>query len=674
MKKPIYILLFLIIYPFVCYCQNSNSKNDIIESIIEEIAAENENDLDYTNLLEQLQYLSDHPISLNETNQKELEQLPFLSDYQIQKFLEYKNKNEQILSYFELQLISGFSKEIIQKLIPFTTIQFSKPKDKSSLYWKNKLLIRMDRLQEKENAYSIDDKNKRYLGNPWKYYTRYEIKSTQDLFSGGFTAEKDRGEPFFESKNKEGFDFYSFHFRMKRKKYELNLGDYQIKFGQGVSLWSGFSSKKSSNLTNKMYRSDIIKSYKSTDENNFFRGIAGKIKLTNYMNIALFYSHKKRDGNLNSDTTSTIVSSIQNTGYHRNIKEFDDKNKLKEIVFGGVLSYQFSKIKTELLYLNYRYSPALFPQQKTYNYFLFSGKRNYNLAFTYKTYLKNISLWGEIAQSKSKGIGLMQGINLQIHSQLEFECIFRKYDNDYQAHFSNAFGENSKNQNEEGIYIGIIFYPFRNWTLKTYYDSFQISWLSKSCNSPQAGNEYFAQLNFTPNTQISCYFRFKQKVKFENNQEDPIKIPVKTRKRQYRFHNSYSINEQWEIRNRVEFSQYKKESKYHKGFLIYQDIIYHFQHIPFNINCRYAIFDTDSYDTRIYAYENDILYAFSTPAYYNKGIRFYINFNYEINKNCKLYLRLSQTKFHDTETIGSGINEIKGNKKSEIKILAKINF
>ena len=82
-----------------------------------------------------------------------------------------------------------------------------------------------------------------------------------------------------------------------------------------------------------------------------------------------------------------------------------------------------------------------------------------------------------------------------------------------------------------------------------------------------------------------------------------------------------------------------------KGFVAYQDLIYAPKSIPFKVQTRFAIFDTDDYDTRIYAYENDVLYAFSVPAYYGKGTRFYLNLNYKLNRTFNFWLRYSQTYF-----------------------------
>ena len=74
------------------------------------------------------------------------------------------------------------------------------------------------------------------------------------------------------------------------------------------------------------------------------------------------------------------------------------------------------------------------------------------------------------------------------------------------------------------------------------------------------------------------------------------------------------------------------------------------------------------------AYESDILYSFSTPAYYNKGSRFYIMFKYDVNRSLDIWLRYSQSFYSNKNSIGTGLEEIKGNTKSELKLQLMVKF
>jgi len=118
----------------------------------------------------------------------------------------------------------------------------------------------------------------------------------------------------------------------------------------------------------------------------------------------------------------------------------------------------------------------------------------------------------------------------------------------------------------------------------------------------------------------------------------------------------------------------KKLETNDNGYLIYQDVIYKPDKLPLALAIRYSIFDTDSWDSRIYAYENDVLYGFSIPAFYSKGMRSYLNLKYSIAKNVDFWFKYAITRYFDKDTIGTGLTEIQGNTKSEVKVQFRFKF
>jgi hypothetical protein len=77
-----------------------------------------------------------------------------------------------------------------------------------------------------------------------------------------------------------------------------------------------------------------------------------------------------------------------------------------------------------------------------------------------------------------------------------------------------------------------------------------------------------------------------------------------------------------------------------------QDIEYHVRAIPMVIQLRLQGFDVQNWNNRIYTYENDVLYAFSIPATYGVGGRWYMNMRCKITRQLSLYLRVSETVYH----------------------------
>jgi hypothetical protein len=75
--------------------------------------------------------------------------------------------------------------------------------------------------------------------------------------------------------------------------------------------------------------------------------------------------------------------------------------------------------------------------------------------------------------------------------------------------------------------------------------------------------------------------------------------------------------------------------------LICQDVFYKPIDKPFKLNGRIAYFNTEGYDSRIYSYENDLLYSFSIPALYGNGIRSYLNIQHKLSDKFTLWLKLA---------------------------------
>ena len=79
------------------------------------------------------------------------------------------------------------------------------------------------------------------------------------------------------------------------------------------------------------------------------------------------------------------------------------------------------------------------------------------------------------------------------------------------------------------------------------------------------------------------------------------------------------------------------------GVSLIQDVQYAFCRVPLVLQLRLQGFDTRDWDNRIYVYENDVLYAYSSNATYGLGGRFYLNLRWNIIPQLSLYFRVSET-------------------------------
>lgn len=79
------------------------------------------------------------------------------------------------------------------------------------------------------------------------------------------------------------------------------------------------------------------------------------------------------------------------------------------------------------------------------------------------------------------------------------------------------------------------------------------------------------------------------------------------------------------------------------GGVIAQDVEYRFGRVPIVLQVRGELFHTQAWDNRIYLYENDVLYAYSIPAIYGQGGRWYVNVRYKISERLAVYFKTGQT-------------------------------
>ena len=124
------LLILLINISFVLYGQEIINENQaVIEELIEEIASESDEELDYASLFDDLNYFINNPLNLNFASETDLEKIQILTEYQIKSLLYYRNNNGNFISIYELQLVDGLTPDIIQRILPFVMVSTVLEKD-----------------------------------------------------------------------------------------------------------------------------------------------------------------------------------------------------------------------------------------------------------------------------------------------------------------------------------------------------------------------------------------------------------------------------------------------------------------------------------------------------------------------------------------------------------------
>ena len=667
--------------------------NQNVELLSEQMQSE---DGDLSNLTEIYTYLKSHPINLNRAKKEELLEMQLLTDIQINNLIKHREKNGYLMTIYELQSIDGFDLTTIKKIVPFvyvsnnfnSTFFSTKEMFKDG---KHEFVMRMQRVLEKQSGYFTPDSltkatkpNSYYLGDPNRVFARYRFQYNNAV-SFALSGEKDAGEQFFKGTQKQAFDFYSGHVAIKNIRFvkTLVLGDYQATFGQGLTLWQGFAFGKSASPMNIKRYGIGIKPYYSFDENRFFRGAAGTFKLKNFEFTGLV-SYKKIDANATITDTVTNgeidvvgVSSLELGGLHNTNNLLEDKGTITQTILGGNVAYNKRNLHIGATVQNMNLSAELIRAPSLYNKFDYQGKHNFVGGIDYSYVYKNANLFGEYSMSENGGKAFCQGLILALDPKLTFMAHYRNFEKNFQNLYGNAIAENTLPQNEKSIYIGMEAKLFKSVTFSLFLDQYKFDWLKSSASAPSNGRDMFAQLNYTPTKKIDMSFRFRHRTKFQNSVVDnAYDYLVPYVQYNYRYNLSAQLSPDFKIKSRVEYTHVNKADEPDEvGVAFAQDVIYKKVGKPISITARYAVFDTQGYDSRVYIYENDVLYGYSVPALYYKGQRCYIMVNWDITRNFEIWVRVAQNIYDNQTVLQAGsLNQINGNKKTELKLQARLKF
>ncbi|MDY0200510.1 MAG: helix-hairpin-helix domain-containing protein [Bacteroidales bacterium] len=659
----------------------------IVSNIIEDIAALSEDEnIDLDVLVEDLIFFAENPINLNTATSEELEKLIFLSDFQVNALIDYRKKNGVFKTIYELQMVVGFDFSDINRLLPFVRIAEGEVTTKRRplfKYGKNELFVRTHSLIENQAGFmpapSSNPSATRYAGNKMGLYSRYTY-STRGGFQFGLVSEKDPGEEFFRESNPYGFDHYSAHIQVSNIGVLKNLviGDFNADFGQGLALWTSASFGKSPDPLGVRKRAKGIFRSSSTNENRFLRGVGASVALGKFQ-LSAFGSYKKIDANLTDSIVDGLpqYTSLPTSGLHRTPSEIANKKSLSEFVTGGNVSVSLNKLKAGITGSLVNLGGTFDMPNQPYRYFEPPLKNRVNIGVDATYGIGNHLLFGEIANTAGYGSGIVSGALLKAHQQVHLSVIGRYYEKDFSTYYSEAFADGSSSSNESGVMVGFKILPYRNWQMNGYVDAFQSDWLKFGINSPSHGRDYLLETVYSPRSRLSftVRYRLKQKDKNQTADDEQINPVVSYTKQAIRFHLSYNPSSEIWLKSRIEVSGYSEENRPNEyGAMFYQDISYRPKKVPIVLTARLAIFDTKSWNTRIYAYENDVLYYFSIPAYYSQGTRAYILAKYSVGQNIDIWLRFSQTFFANQEQLGSGLSQIDGPTRSDARLQVKFRF
>lgn len=660
--KYAFLILFFILFNSLTFSQQEDTTKtyEDIDELLEDVTQDNED----AQIYDSIEYLMANPILLNTASINDLLRIPLMDIQTARAIIRHRNLKGGIYKPEDLLNIEGVSQEEINRILPFLKLGDEKEisffdalsKQFRNIKFNYRFRTQND-LQERKGF-----TNNKYLGSRTKIYNRLKINNANKIFAGILT-EKDAGEKSFT-------DFTSFHLRINDLSIfkTIILGDYLFEFGQGLALWSPYSFSKGIDAVNIITKgSSNAIPYTSADENQFFRGAAFKLNFDK-LTISPFISYNKKDASI--DSTTYQINSLLIDGFHRTASEISKENRLSEKVIGTALDYNMStNLRLGLLYYHTSYDKEF----ASSGLFKKSGDSFDFLSASYSAIFDRIFVSGEIAYNMSS-ISSIHTANITVDKNFALVFSIRNFPRNFINLHASSFGEKGTAQNEIGFYSGIRFRTDYG-VFNIYYDQFKFPLASSTYNFSSSGNDlliYYTNKIFT-NTEL--------RLKYKNETKDFVESLgterglVKRSQQNFRAELSYKAAKNLMLRSRIEYvylTSTKIQPK-ESGYLVLQDIRY----IPFtnlNIYGRIVFFSTDSYDSRIYQFENDVIGVMSNPGLYGEGARWYLMARYSTKFGLNISLKYSELYKPNERTLSSGDSEIQGNVDNRLNFQIDFNF
>jgi hypothetical protein len=602
---------------------------DLPEAITDALdGREEELSSDYLNLL---QACVESPIPLNTCQPSALLQFPFLSKKEVEAILSYREERGGFSDLHELQAIRDLDRADLPLLM--SMLQLENDNNKQSRKPKKQLLaLGMQRVLQSQKGYEEQG----YAGRPLKYHLRYRGEERQ--LGWGMLMEKDAGEL--------PWDYSSAHLHYKGEKGQLFLGDYHFNHGEGLLLRQSWSLGKSTEVLNVKQSRAGLKPHRSAAEAGFFRGL-GIAWGHRQWETSFFASRQYLDAQV--DSNGGFVSYYE-SGLHRTESELSKKDQWLEKVVGARLSFEWKELSLAFLSLT------------DFSHDDLKSDRSLSYHYPYK----NAYFFGEWAFSE-KELATTNGLLINLAPSFSTSFMWRRFPRLYSSRYANPFSESSNYSGEEGLYVGVDWRLNRQFSVKAYYDRFSYQWLRYQVDAPSRGEEVLLRCTYKEAKKWTAFLHYKEEQK-EQNRAASKELFVRV-KRELKAQLKHQLGD-FQLKNACAWVAYDAE----QGYLLTQDIAYKPKGGKLSLSVRYAIFDTEAYDARLYAYEPDVLYAFSVPAHYGSGQRYLLLMKYQLSYGLHLCLRFAETVYHDRELIKSGWEEIEGNKVSELKALLRYRF
>ncbi len=537
-----------------------------IKAIMTVVGASTEEELDEQEVEGFMHYIS-HPLEINLAGRRLLLSSGLLSRYQVASLEDYRSRNGDVLSFTELAAVEGFSPEYVSALKHFVSLRSNSPPGALSgeSSRSSQELLAMAGIR----------------GGDFRYGTKYKFLAGDK--AGLSAALKGPGIS------------WSMDAFLNGRKYPgtVVIGDYNLRFGQGLALWSGLSLTGFSSSSSFSRRPTGLSPSYSWSGTGTHRGIAADASFGRW----------------------TVTAFMSLPGL-RNICEGKDDSV--KILPGASVSWYGHSGQVSLT--------------------AYGVRERGKLSSDFRWNRKGRDYFGEAAYDfHGKGLGAVAGVSVPVGEDWRISSVIRRYPSGFDPEYSGAVKSWTKNSDEKGIALGVERYGMQMTADLAVKDS----------DSSRRQCKLFLKFPFQLSSSTLMTFRITERYRpYEEylKYRTGARIDVDWCGTGISARYGESEGEAWKARFRLEGLlcrslaglTYVELGRKASGYSAY---------------LRGTVFFVDNWDDRIYSYERDAPGSFNVPAYYGRGYSLSavgggrLRFGNKKVKTLKAYFRVSTVRY-----------------------------
>lgn len=611
--------------------------------------------------------LEQHPLNINRATREELEELPFLSAQQVESIMAYLWRYGRMESLGELTMIRELDYPQRRLLTYFIYIDEQEtendrqqaPHLRNIAKYGHHELIATGRVPFYERKGDVDG----YLGPKYRHWLRYQFTYGEQI-KAGLVGAQDAGEPFFANRNRWGYDYYSLYVQLRNigRIESLVVGKYRVSMGMGLVMNNSFSLGKLALLQNLGRSAYTLRAHSSRSTGSLF-GAATTVDMGKNLKLTAFASYSPADATLNKDGT---ISTILDTDYHRTETEMGKKHNLHLMKTGGSLRYNAHGLRLGVNVLYTHLDRTLQPNTSAlYRQHYPQGSDFLNLSLDYGYANTRWNLNGETATDRKGHLATINSVSLRLSDVASLMVLQRFYSYAYTSLDAQSYSDGGKTQNESGIYLGWTWQPSQRLRLNAYTDYAYFAWAKYQISQSSYSWDNLLQVTWQKQGwTLNGRYRFRLRQK-----DDEDKTALKNQL-EHRGRLGVDYAGAHDLTGRLQVDGCRVQEDW--GVMLSGSLSWTRQWLRLNGGAGY--FHTDSYNSRVYLYEQGPLYTYSMAQFSGEGLRYWLMMRASIGKRLTLTAKIGVTNYFDRTKTGSSYQQVDGSSLADLDLQLRWKF